>query len=93
MQRFVLVSVTHPNNRPAPVIQPHQVPNRIVPRGEGATSTLMSEAELQKLRHRVQLKALWRELEEIVVSSTEPFQTAWPTLQTRIEAPKKTFAP
>ena len=93
MQRFLLVSLTQANNRPAPVIRPHEVPEGIVPKGEGPTSTLLREAELQKLWYRVQLKALWREFEDVAVSSTELFQDARATLQTWIEAQKRPLGP
>ena len=70
MPTFLLVRLTQANDRPAPVIQSHQVPEGIVPWREGATSTLLREAELQNLRYGMQLQALLREFRNIAVSST-----------------------
>ena len=89
MQRPVPVSLTPANIHPAPVIQQHEVPKWIVPGGGGGgASTLMREAKLQKLWYQVQLKALWREFDDIAVSSTELFQ-----LQTWIEGQKRPLRP
>ena len=55
--------------------QQHEVPEGIVPGGEGATLIVMREAGLPKLRYGVQVKALWRDLRTFVPFVNRPFES------------------
>ena len=61
----------------------------IIPEGEGEATLLVRQAEVQRIRNRLQLSALAREFVDVVIVSQERFEDARFTLRTWIDTQRK----